>query len=365
MSSRAVLPLLLLITACSVPATPAPDNPPEDRRAFWQEQTRMIPSSWGRKKVDAYLDGIRVSVPHRPAFINGGGFTEDSQPMTYFDLYSLDGVYDLYLSWNEQEVPKGIRSAEVVSFQDLKKRIDPELWEAVWAIQRSPSAQNGLNFNPVLLLRAVNALHPLGKEQALKALWAYDRLAHDLSSVDRRKYHVDEYRILPIVHLLFESPIGSKPGFVLGAGDVAPPKGEAWPLFPIVLVQDVPFMMVSGYVLSGIPQQAADHLRRDLGPLRSAPLSPKGTALEAADELTESEAWKALRLGPGNEGRKKWQIRRQALGALSAVFTPRPEESSNDCCVDPTEAQWRATVARASSSGLLWSPEVQDFILGR
>ncbi len=166
---------------------------------------------------------------------------------------------------------------------------------------------------------------------------------------------------MPHVRLLLKGP--ARP-FVLGEGDSAAAAGDAWPLFPIVLVRGIPFMMISGYSLDGKPQRAAEHLRPDLGPLRP-PLAPAVSTLEAADELTDSPAWKALRLGPGNEGRKRWQVRRQALRAVGAVFAPRPDETTNDCCVDPTEPQWRATVGRAASSGLLWSPELQDFILGR
>src|SRR4029077_16688227 len=152
---------------------------------------------------------------------------------------------------------QGIRSTEVVGFPDALNRLAPELRDSVAAIHRSPSPQRGLEFSPLRLIRAVNSLHALGKENALKALWAYDRIARELSLEDRTKYHVDEYRILPIVHLLFESPPGGFPGFILGAGDIAPPENKAWPLFPIVLVQDVPFMMVSGYLLGGKPQAAA------------------------------------------------------------------------------------------------------------
>ena len=43
----------------------------------------------------------------------------------------------------------------------------------------------------------------------------------------------------------------------------------------------------------------------------------------------------------------------------------RPDETTSDCCVDPTETQWRAALDRAKEAGLVWSPEIQDFILGR
>lgn len=366
MKPWAVLPCLLL-SACDAPRTvPAVKaSGPVDERAFWEERTRAIRLSWSRPELDAFLDSIRTPDAHRLNLLDGGAFNTNRAVMTYFSLYSLDDTFSLYVIWEDPDSRKGIASTEVIGLPDALNRIDPELREAVAAIHRSPSPQRGLEFSSVRLIRAVNALQPLGKEKALKALWAYYRLARDLSVGDRRKHHTDEYRILPIVHLLFESPPGGMPGFILGAGDVAAPEVRAWPLFPIALVQDVPFMMVSGYMLAGMPQDAADHLRLKLGPIRPAPLAPQVTPLEAADELTQSEGWNALHLPPGELGRKRWHVRGQALRAVSSVFTPRTEETSNDCCVNPTEAQWGATVGRAKSSGLLWSPETQDFILGR
>jgi hypothetical protein len=280
-------------------------------------------------------------------------------------LYSLDDTYSLHVVWKDSAARRGIRSADVVGLPDLRHRIDPDLFDAVSAIHRSPSAQGGLGFDPLPLIRAVNALQPLGKEKALKALRAYCTLARKLSYAEVRKYSVDEYRILPIVQILFESPSGHMPEFALGGPDVPSPGKDLWPLFPLAVVQDVPFMVVSGYFLAGRPQDAEDHLRLDLGPLRSSPLSPRATALEAADELTESGAWKALKLQPGEVGRKRWQIRHQALRLMASIFSLLPEESSSDCCVDPTETQWRAAVARARSAGVVWSPELHDFILGR
>lgn len=363
MSSRALLWLLLLLSACS--ASPARQQAPADRRTLWRERVRGIRPEFDRKDIEAFLDSVRVPAAHRPPYLSGGGFSDEDHPMTHFELYSLDETFALYLVWKGEPAKDGIRSAEVVAFEDLKSRVDPALWDAVEAIHRSPSGQQGLGFDPVCLIRAVNALQPLGKEKALEALRAYDRLAGELSFADHHKYQIDEYRILPIVQLLFESPAGSMPPFALGAGDLAPPEPPHCPLFPLVLSQDVPFMLVTGYTLAGIPEMAADRLKLKLGPIRSAPLSPRVTALEAADDLIRSEAWAALGLQAGQAGRKRWELRRQALRALSTVFAPRPEETTNDCCVDPTETQWRATVARASSSGVLWSPEIQDFILGR
>jgi len=300
---------------------------------------------------------------HRPLLIGGGDLRLDAKPIPPFELFALDDAYALCVVW--KEIGRSIRATEVVGFPDLRPRIAPELFDAVWAIHRSPSGQGGLGFDPTALIRAVNALHSMGRERALLALREYCILAKRMTYEEARKYSVDEYRILPIVQVLFESPRGWMPPFVLGGPDVDSPGTDLWPLFPLAVVQDVPFMVVSGYFLAGVPQEAEDHLRINLGPLRSAPLSPRLTALEAADELTHSAAWKALKLQPGNVGRKTWQMRTQALSSMESVFALRPDEKSNDCCVDPTETQWRAAVDRAKGAGIVWSPEIQDFILGR
>ena len=329
-------------------------GPVQDARAAWKEKASAVRPEWGRKDLEAFLEGIRVPSPHRPAFLNGGGFSVAGGPLTFFDVHSLDETYALYVVWKTENPAQGIRSTEVVGLPDLKDRIDAPLFDAVAAIHRSPSAQQGLSFASVPLIRAVNLLQPLGKEKALQALWAYYRLVRKATPEEAHRYGLDEYRILPILQLLFDG----MPGYRLGAGDVDVE-------FPVVLVQDVPFLLVSGYMLAGRPPDAADQLKRVPETLRSSPLSPKVTPLEAADELIRSPVWKTLKLGAGSEGRKRWQIRRQGLGAASAVFALRPEETTNDCCVDPSETQWRAAVDRAKAAGIVWSPEIQDFILGR
>jgi len=357
MASRALLVCLLLASACAAPSRPAPappvERPPEvdKEKAFWKEKILGIQPSWGRKELQDFLDGIRVSSTHRSVFLDGGG---SGSPTIWYNLYSLDSTWGAYVVWNEIEGAKGIRSAEVVGFPDLRHRIDPDLFDAVSAIHQSPSAQRGLEFSTVSLVRAVNALQPLGREQAVKALWSYYRLARALSAEEARKYSLDEFRLHPILQLLFQGISGYR----LGGGDVDVD-------YPVVVVQDVPFMLVSGYTLMGRPLDAAEYLGQATTHLRASPLLPRTTTLEAADELIRSPLWKGLNLGAGMEGRKRWQIRRQALWASSSVFALRPEESSSDCCVDPTETQWRAAVDRAKAIGIVWSPEIQDFILGR
>lgn len=361
MASKALLVCLLFASACA-----ASPNPDDERRATWTRTAQAIRPGWSREELEQFLAAAVQPVLHRPTLHGAGDYRPDATPLPRSEFYALDEDYALHLVWEDRASgPATVRSAEVVGFPDLRPLLDPTLFDVLTAIHRSPGAGSGLGFDPLLLMRAVNALQPLGKERALQALEAYVALARKLSYADARKYSVDEYRVLPIVQVLFDPPPGGMPGFVLGAPDVEPADARHWPRFPLALVRDVPFMAVGGYLLAGKPQKAEDHLRTALGPIRSAPLAPSVTPLEAAEELTRSDAWAALRLQAGEAGRKKWQIRRQALGALASAFSLRPEEITNDCCVDPTESQWRAAVDRARSSGLVWSPEIQDFILGR
>lgn len=356
MAPKPLLLCLLFASACSAPPA-APRDPEDERRSAWREKVRPIRPHWTQKELEEFLDSIVPPAPHRPGLQYGGGFPLLMGPVPRSQVYTLDESFALYVVWGQ--------SAEVVGLSDLRRRIDPELFDAVSAVHRSPTGQGGFNFDPVALIRAVNALQPLGKEKALKALRAYRTLAAGMTPVETKKYAVDETRILPIVQLLFENPGGKMPDFALGIPDVESPGPELWPLYPMALVQDVPFMLVSGYMFFGSPSDVGARLELPLGPLRASPLAPRVTPLEAADELTESGAWKALPLQPGQRGSKRWQVRRQALAAAGTVFAVRPEETTTDCCVDPTEAQWRTTVQRAQSSGILWSPEIQDFILGR
>ncbi len=336
--------LLLLLAACGA-AGPG---------AAWRERLRDLRPGSSRREVEDLLESLVRADPHRPRLLRGA----PTGPLPPADVYALDDDAALRAAWG----PSGLRSADVVVFSSLRDRTGAADFDAVAAIHRSPSAQGGLAFDPVPLIRAVNTLHALGRERTLSAIRAYAALAASMDAEEIRTYAVDPSRILPLLRLLFEPP-GGEPGDVgLGRPDLAAPGSEHWPCFPMILVYDVPFMIVSGY--DPVPPVPGP-LRLPAGPMRDAPLAPSATPLEAADALTESEAWRALRLGPGDYGRKRWLVRRQALAAAAGGFTPRADEGGSDCCADLSETQWRAMLARSNEAGLVWSAERQDFIAGR
>ena len=364
---RVSFPLLLLLAACSAgPAGPPPEG--VSRRDYWREQAGGAFACRSRSDLESFLDRIRVLPPRRPRNAGGGSYSVRGGATVYDDLYPLDETYDLYVVWNDREPGKGIRLVEVVGFPDLKPKIKPEYFDVLQAVHRSPTAGNSWSFDPVLLIRAVNAVRSLGAE-ASPALKAYADLARQLPFEESRKYSVDEYRLFPIVQLHSRAPVP----FKLGSSLVANPGVETWPLFPLVLEQDIPFSVVPGYDLAGKPEDVVGRLGSAFS-LRSAPLVPAVNPVDAVEALTASPRWAALATAAEPwtpeqmlRGMKelKMLVRRQAIEALAPVYRPSEDEGPRNCCGDPSEADWRRVVEEVRALALRWDPARQDFVRSR
>lgn len=163
--------------------------------------------------------------------------------------------------------------------------------DALAAIHHSPRI-DGHSFDPAALLRAADALRPLGKDTALAVLRAYGELAR----THRGRDDLDEQRIFLIVRVLCD-PVDLavlQPALAIGAPDVQLPAGfTAWPRFPLVEQDGVPFLVVSGYALAGKAESPDVHLDdcRDHGQLRPRPAGHAEFAA-AAEALIASAAWR-------------------------------------------------------------------------
>jgi hypothetical protein len=120
---------------------------------------------------------------------------------------------------------------------------------------------------------AVNALSPLGTDGALEAIEAY---------LGRQDLDSDpKVGLFLVLRVLFEVPVdpGYHPPLRLGAATPPPPSDlKSLPLYPIVLVDDRPLMLVSGYALGGDTEPVAAHVEfyRAHGKTRASPLAPAG-----------------------------------------------------------------------------------------
>ena len=197
-------------------------------------------------------------------------------------------------------------------------------------------------FDPVALTEAVNCLYSLGKSESLRTMEAYYDLARlrtsdnvmdsatDFADLRRQnflrfKYDLDEQRLFLILRLLFvpQDPTSQMPPLVIGAPRpnlVAP---NDWPLFPLVLLNGIPFFMTGGYSLYGVPESPLVHLEycRKKCVLRPAPLGPLTNAVETVRQTIQSERWKNLFAGESSyaEDECRSMLQDQALRVQNAT----------------------------------------------
>jgi hypothetical protein len=134
-------------------------------------------------------------------------------------------------------------------------------------------------YDPTAVIDAVNALVPLGKDAALETIARF---------LERRAGNELHQGLFLVLRVLFDAPAtGHPPMRIGGSHPEAPAAADALPRFPVVLVDDVPLMLVSGYMLGGEPESVSAHVEfyRAHGVIRTAPLAPTRTLAERWAEL--------------------------------------------------------------------------------
>jgi hypothetical protein len=149
---------------------------------------------------------------------------------------------------------------------------ESELRRLLEVIDQAPYPRAAQRFDPRKLIRAVNTLQPLGTDKAISVIAEYLRIK-DAHSRRRQGVHL-------LLRALFDLPKGS--GFIptmrIGAPDTGmPAEPGQYPYFPLLIVDDVPFMLVGGYRLGGSPQSPESDLDFFVEncEVRSKPLRPR------------------------------------------------------------------------------------------
>jgi hypothetical protein len=195
---------------------------------------------------------------------------------------------------------------------------EDDLRELLRALDEVPSYNAGWKYNPRKVIRAVNLLQPLGKRRALAAIQEYLRIASHYSGLDHGRKGV-----FLVLRVLFEVP--QDPGYMprMGVGAPYPPEPKdkkLLPRFPIVIRDDIPFIVVNGYSGSGEPQRPESHLThfRKHGTLRSKPLVPTDKPFAALEKFAASY----------DEARRN-MLGEQILRLLDSVYRVEPEIHNN------------------------------------
>lgn len=247
------------------------------------------------------------------------------------------------------------------SIQNLTIPAAPKLSVELIAINAA-AGWAARNPNGVGLIRAVNALQRVGKERALALLEEYLKL----TDTPDERYNSDERDVVFwIVRLLFE-PIRPDeripfPHILVFPIANDPAQEPDWPLDPIALVDDIPFMVGSqsgGF--SGIPTPPSEHIRwaRRYGVIRDQELKPTTNPLLAVDALFKSKRFRQLLPDPGFT--RTVTIRAQALAMLEGILPPF---SSRFLFGAEQETEWQKRLQTAAKLKIEWDAKTERFVV--
>jgi hypothetical protein len=242
-------------------------------------------------------------------------------------------------------------------FAALMSQVSPEMIrEEVEAILGKPDDVSGWGYNPRSVIRAVNALQPLGKEKALAAVAEYLRVApvsFDAPAVEG---------MFLVLRTLFEipSPPGHMPVMMVGAPSPAGPEDRTKiPRFPIHIQDDIPFLMVSGYSLFGQAESPESHLNyfREHGVIRSLPLAPPPDPLASISRVLDALS----KDGAGPDGATDYDMLfNQALWLLDSVYEVE-DSPFGDKLYRATIGDREKAVEAISRLKLRWDEKKQDY----
>jgi hypothetical protein len=212
--------------------------------------------------------------------------------------------------------------------------------------------------NGTKLIRVVNALQKLGKEESLATLTRYLQLV----SESEFAYSDEGDIVFWIVRLLFlptdpdvHIPLPAIAVAIVGSDESG---RDVWPLNPMAEVEDVPFMVGQRIGGSGIPEAPISHVEwaRDHGRIRAEPLRPGINPLVAAKQIldkpeltTSTSSWRA---------ETARHIMSQAVAMTEGLVDPVEFDYRNP---DNELANWKVRVDESVSRGIHWDAAAQRF----
>ena len=292
------------------------------------------------------------------------------------ERYELDALWELQVEYADGKLtsfrvgPRRRRGRG--DFFDLAPRIAEGDLEAVYLIHKV-SEFDGREFDPTSLVRAANCLSQLGRDKAVRALETY----HELCSKEPEnwpKYDLNEERILLLLPMVFQESDGKafQVEYLKWSDTKAPKKTKKlWESFPLVLVDDLPFLIANGFDFFE-PDPNAGPIRttvvpspgiggmlkrcREQGTMRKA-LRPSSSPKAACEKLMASAVFKELaENNAGKEGNIKRLLR---LQASRAVGKPCDDEAVE------TDARWEEISTFYRFGNYAWDKKRQAFVKGK
>jgi hypothetical protein len=350
-------------------------------------QGRLITSRSGQVKPIDWFQGLTVAIAMAPATkLDWSKGIDQELAVGLIGRVRRDGTFQFQLDLSriqsrrhiEQSYQLGITLAEHQGTEEtqtltwnLEKAVLPATVQMVKLLAAPPIARELELINDARkwqhgdkdaagLIRAVNALRPLGKEKALQALEKYLEL-HENSNI------FDNEIIFWIIRLLFEPARLNdripQPGIAVAFLESKSPAFALWPIGPLVLINDVPFFVGTRCGMGGLPEQPTSHIEwvRRFGVIRENVLTPTRNPLESAEQLIQSVRFKNLvPIDEFKDGfhREVHEIRTQALGNVSEFLKPLPRSFDSSVL----DKAWKDRLAEAKELQIAWDEQTQRFV---
>ncbi|MHC4599316.1 MAG: hypothetical protein ACYS47_09955, partial [Planctomycetota bacterium] len=280
----------------------------------WEAVIRSLDLPNRKTPVSTYIPKIR-----NPAFESDDGGMGNSRW-----IWSLDDnwYFHFHVTGRGSERKE---TFEVVGFDDFREKFG-DRFEHVERIHKSPSIL-GIDYSPAALMRTVNHLHSLGKEDALAALKDYyflSRRMDEASFIRRFVYRLEDKKVFLILRLLFRRKDGDPqmPEPVFGDPGIRISKNEHFPIFPLVLQDGIPFLLIHGYEgVGGHDQDIMEHIRfcEEKCVLIDEPLAPEGSAIDALEKLFASDRYQLIGGRGANETYRN-MLKKQAIYAYRPTY---------------------------------------------
>ena len=311
---------------------------------------------------------------------NGSNSITPNQPV--YSRFQLDDATYLILGFAKTKDQAGnispedqVTSVQLLTLDDLRGEIPSDVFDSICMINKAAWPHAFGAFNPLKLIRAVNHLRLLDKNEALRRL----RLYCDLATKDSEqswRYDLDKNRIFLIAQLLFVRRGGrvGMPDLRLAATDSSGDKVDpAWPLFPLVVHGDIPFFMASGHIFGGSTESPLVLLEfcEKQCELRHTALVPSESPISAVEKIYHSKNWisffreesSADGLSPSN-AYDRAELRRQAVNCLPEIYSFRIKECDwNPNCDEQSnvEQKWKAFLNTLGKVTFQWNPKAEVF----
>jgi hypothetical protein len=242
---------------------------------------------------------------------------------------------------------------------------EPELRRVLTQIDRVPAIECDFNrpYNPLDVIRVVNALQPLGRKKAFVVLDEYMRVKgastppENLVLICLALFTPDPKATLPRLHLPWMQ------------------HRATFSHYPIIVREDVPLFLfpLGGYGRSGPPMPTAptiDHFRNN-GSIRAAPLTPPDDPLQVLTRFEASAAWVFAEaendeLGRYSEANQaRILVMNQLLWLVDSVCAVEPDWTGTKfrlgCDEDDPGDQWATVIEPCDPLDIVWSKRLQQY----